>query len=378
MNPIGAIILGGVHGSLAVARSLGRRGIPVAYFAPRYSPAAYSRFNTHVVTWKGVDDPQPVETLLREATTRGLEGWVLLPSDDFNVQFVAQNREQLSRHFLLQTLDWPVLEQLNDKGELYRLAARLGVSTPLIYPPAADPESLTYPVVIKPSLTKSRNALTRSKAWRCDDAASFAARQAEAQALMGPGGFVVQQLIPGGGETQFSYAALWDHGTELGHLTALRLRQYPLEFGTSPYVVTRPLPRAVGEARKLLSAVGYHGLVEVEFKHDQRDDTLKLLDVNTRIWAWLGLGEACGIDFATGAFALAQGAAQPLVAQKDGAWRRFMPSLFSVMQSLVRHGKAGPHGWRSVLGAAHGAVLARDDLLPALSEIPLKAAQLLL
>jgi predicted ATP-grasp superfamily ATP-dependent carboligase len=38
-------------------------------------------------------------------------------------------------------------------------------------------------------------------------------------------------------------------------------------------------------------------MVEVEFKHDRRDDEYKLLDINIRPWGWHTLCIACGLDF---------------------------------------------------------------------------------
>jgi predicted ATP-grasp superfamily ATP-dependent carboligase len=42
---------------------------------------------------------------------------------------------------------------------------------------------------------------------------------------------MVQELIPGNGETQVSFAALCDDGRPLAWLTARRMRQYPVDFG---------------------------------------------------------------------------------------------------------------------------------------------------
>src|ERR1700745_4439533 len=55
-GPRGALILGGAHGSLAVARSLGRRGIPVWVVTHDHPIAAYSRYTTQSMTWPGPDD----------------------------------------------------------------------------------------------------------------------------------------------------------------------------------------------------------------------------------------------------------------------------------------------------------------------------------
>ena len=41
---------------------------------------------------------------------------------------------------------------------------------------------------------------------------------------------MIQELVPGSGESQLSYAALAEHGRPLASLTARRVRQIPMDF----------------------------------------------------------------------------------------------------------------------------------------------------
>lgn len=373
----GAVVLGGHYGSLAAIRSLGRKGVPVAFFGDPLSVAAVSRYVTHLIPWRGVDEADPVARLLNAGNRLGLANWVVLPAADFETQLVASNHEALGTLFRLATEDWARLSQLQDKRLLFTLAEHVGVSFPKDYPPDGDLGDAVLPVVIKPGITRRDNALTRAKAWRADTAEQLATMQTEAKRLMGEDGFVVQQLIPGDGDVQYSYAGLWDRGREIRGMTALRLRQFPLHFGTSPFVQSVDLPRAAEEAGRLLSAFQYSGLIEIEFKHDRRDDALKLLDANTRIWAWIGLGEAVGIDFPYLAALLASGVQLPDAGpvRYGPAWRRSVPNLLSSAQSLIQSGQAGLDARRTILGPAHSAVRAADDRRPALLEVPMQAAR---
>ena len=374
----GVIVLGGSYGSLAVARSFGRNGIAVGYFNAQRSVAQYSRYVTHHVNWAGPGDPGALKVLFDSAERLGMKGWLILPSGDAEVQFVAQNFVALAERFMLVSLAWQDLEQLNNKAQLYRLAERLGIGYPAVYADGLGSdrpdEAMRFPVVIKPSSTEKTNPLTRAKAWRAEDAADYAQKYALASQYMGPGGFVVQELIPGEGESQLSYAGLWNRGREVCGLTARRSRQFPAEFGTSPFVETIAQPRVMAEARKLLAAVGYHGLVEVEFKHDARDDSLRVLDVNTRIWAWIGLGAAAGLDFPMLAAQLAFGVDPgALTAVYGASWVRAVPNLLSLVQSILRGGGLGYAGTRSLSPRSVPAVFALDDPLPALMELPIQA-----
>ena len=153
-----------------------------------------------------------------------------------------------------------------------------------------------------------RNRFTAAKAWRVNDRAALLARYDEAAALVGRDAIMVQEFIPGGGEAQFSYAGVWDHGTPVASLVARRTRQYPVDFGfTSTFVETIEHPEVEAQAFRFLADLRFSGLVEVEFKFDARDGRIKLLDVNPRAWTWIGLGAAAGVDFPAIQFALATG-----------------------------------------------------------------------
>jgi D-aspartate ligase len=45
-----------------------------------------------------------------------------------------------------------------------------------------------------------------------------------------------------------------------------------------------------------LKEFGYQGISEVEFIYDERSRDFKLLDINTRVWKWIGLPMQAGVD----------------------------------------------------------------------------------
>jgi predicted ATP-grasp superfamily ATP-dependent carboligase len=90
--------------------------------------------------------------------------------------------------------------------------------------------------------------------------------------MVGERAIVLQELIPGGGSSQFSYAAVWHRGSPVASLVARRSRQYPIDFGyTSTYVETMEQKDVEEAACGFLKSIDYSGLVEVEFKRDHRD-----------------------------------------------------------------------------------------------------------
>ena len=78
---------------------------------------------------------------------------------------------------------------------------------------------------------------------------------------------------------------------------------------------------AVDGARRLLHALGFHGISQVEYKRDPRDGTLRLMEVNARLWQWHSLAAACGVDLVQMAYRDAIG--EPVTARTSrGAGRR--------------------------------------------------------
>ena len=78
----------------------------------------------------------------------------------------------------------------------------------------------------------------------------------EAAELVDPAVLMVQELIPGGGATQLSYAALVRDGEPLAALTARRTRQYPADFGrASTYVETASVPDIVEPSTRFLRRI---------------------------------------------------------------------------------------------------------------------------
>jgi D-aspartate ligase len=371
-----ALILGGAHGSLAIARSLGRRGIDVALLADHPLPG-FSRYVGRRFAWDGPNHNDALTRLIALAEHDGLAGAVLFAGGDAEVHFIAQNRDRLAPLFRLTTPAWNVVQPLTDKRLMYAHAASLGIAAPIGYAPRdrrdLDDTPCRFPLVLKPRERIVENALTLAKAWRVDDRASLIARYDEAAALVGADAIVLQELIPGGGETQFSYAAVCDRGRPIAELTARRRRQYPVEFGyTSTFVETINCPEVAEAGRRLLASLDYTGIAEVELKYDHRDGRYKILDVNTRIWSWVALGAAAGVDFPHVLWRLALGeTVEPVRTRRHAAWMHGSRDPIAAGHALLAGNLALSSYARGLRQPLVFAALAADDPLPGLVELPL-------
>jgi D-aspartate ligase len=377
----GALVVGGAHNSLAVVRSLGRHGIPVWFLTHDHPLARFSRYVIRSERWPGPNDPEAAAWLVQYARSHGLEGWTLVACGDAEVQVVARSHAALSTVFRMATPPWAVTRWTVDKRLTYQFANDIGVHAPWSYYPQSRDDAANvdcrFPVILKPTVHERRNAFTQAKAWRVDDREMLITRYAEAAELVGEQAIVLQELIPGGGERQFSYAALCNRGEPIASLVARRMRQFPIDFGfTSTLVETIENPQVEEAACRVLQSLEYTGLVEVEFKFDARDSRYKILDINARPWTWIGLGAAAGVDFPYLAWQLAQGEAPTPVRAIPGVrWMHFARDLVAACQEIWRGGNSPARYLSSFRRPLTFAVMARDDLLPGLIELPLVGAR---
>ncbi len=376
--PPGALIVGGAHVSIALARSLGRRGIPVWLLASHPLPRL-SRYVQRSFSWPGAGHPDAAASIVDVAVRHGLNGWVLFATGDEDMRLIAQNHALLTPHFRVATAGWDTMQWAYDKRLTYRRAAALGIACPRSFK-ACDWETVRqsqfqFPVVLKPARRDALNALTRAKAWKADDRDTLLSLYRRAASLVGGEAVIVQEWIPGHGEAQFSYAGLWDRGKSVASLVARRARQYPVDFGrSSTFVETVEQEQVETLACRFLQSLNYSGVVEIEFKYDRRDRRYKLLDVNGRFWTWTGLGALAGVDFPYLAWRQALGHDIACTSAKPGvAWMYASRDVLAAFKEISR----GALTLRDYLAGFRKELVfagfAPDDPLPAIAEFPLLA-----
>ncbi len=374
----GVVIVGGAHGTLALARSLGVLNVPVYYLTHDSPLPGWSRFVRETIRWAGPHDAGAIVFLRQMAEKHGLKGCLLVPSGDGEVQLISQHREELSALYKIVLPDWAALQWLCEKPLLYKRAAELGVSIPRTYALTSDADidalDVMFPVILKPNMGGDDTTIARAKVIRADDRQALKTAFADASGEIGAGNVVVQELIPGGGESQFSYAALWLNGEPMAEFTARRARQYPVDFGyTSTRVEVVDNGQAIDAARKMLKSAGHSGLVEVEFKLDGRDGELKLLDVNPRPWSWFGLCSAAGVDLGALLWRVAndEPTGQPVSARQGVSWSYLVRDTVAAF-TLATRGQTRIGDYFASFGKIRSwASFALNDPLPGLIDLPL-------
>jgi D-aspartate ligase len=201
----GALIVGGAHVSIGVARSLGRQGVPVWLLANHPLPT-YSRYVTRSFDWPGAEHEDGLASILDVVTRHGLQGWVLFPTGDQDLRLIAQNRALLSSHLRVAAPDWETVQWLYDKRFTYQRAASLGLDFPHSYELHGLDEvhkfDCRFPVILKPAFRVP--GFAQAKALRADDRETLIALYQKASALIDSDAIIVQEWVPGTGKAHFS------------------------------------------------------------------------------------------------------------------------------------------------------------------------------
>src|SRR6267143_283457 len=348
----GALVIGGILNGLSIARSLGRRGVPVwVTTPPNIKLASCSRYTLRTLHWPEEDCEAQVAYLLELAERYQLDQWVLFPTSDESAALLSKFHAELSRRFRVSTPDWNVLRWAYDKRLTYRLAAEERVDYPSTILPGTEADlegvSFPFPAVLKPATHASINRFTTEKAWPAANREELLARYRVARDLIPPYLILVQERIPGGGEAQFSYAALCCDGQPIASLTARRTRQYPIDFGySSSFVETLDVP----------------------------DGRYKLLDINPRLWTWSPLGDRAGVDFPYLLWQMMVGRPVPEQTGRTGVrWIRTCTDVPAAIHEMLRGRMSLGTYLRSLRGPVKFALMAADDPLPGLLDLPLFA-----
>lgn len=329
-------MLGGHIQALGIVRTFGSMGVPsVVMDSRKINLAKFSKYciKSYVVGYDAI-----LELLMSLTSAGKYKDWLVFPTDDFHVRMLSENKDELSRHYKVMADSWKVVELFYKKYLSYPLAHSCGVPVPqTIYPEAEKAEAiaevLKYPCIIKPSVMREFYMVFRKKVLYCADAKQFVDSYNKATVHFSPSELMIQEVIPGSSENQYSVGMLVWEGQVINHLVARRRRQHPLDFGNATtYAETIQEEALLDYATRIVQKAKYNGICEVEFKYDQRTGQFKFLEVNPRLWKWHLLAEFAHVHILKNAYAIALGhPVKPNVAYRECAWKDVYTDFYAVL-----------------------------------------------
>lgn len=300
-------------GTLAAARCLGERGVPVTMAGDDVlAPARWSRYVTRWERCPPVLELEPFFDWLLAFGKRERRH-VLYPTCDDLAWLLAERSSILSEYFDLYQPNVDAVWRLLDKRSLYELSEKVGIATlPTAYPKdEAEARALAreigYPLLLKP---RTQVYLpTRCKGLFCDSDAELRteyARFESGNAFHPP----LMQRSPGlelpmlqgfcsdAAENIYSISGfIGPREGQVAARAAVKVMQRPRRLGVGLCFEEAPVdPSVLQGLVRLCREVGYYGVFEAEFV--RRGDVCHLIDFNPRFYGQMGFETARGLPLA--------------------------------------------------------------------------------
>ncbi len=375
-----AILFGGFFQAFQVVESLATRSIPVYVLNDRWAEARYSRYARAIRLPQNVPYTQAAADFLISSASDYLEGSVLLAAGDQELEIISDHRETLTQKFRLD-LSNPVAQQkMLNKLATYTAANEVGVATPRFWPVGTEKDishlrtEFVYPLIVKPKLS---HVFQRKFNRKFFEVGSFqqlldSYRVTESAGIE----VVLLEKIPGPDSKLCSYYTYMDEeGNPLFDFTKRIIRRYPVNMGIGSYHITDRVAHVRELSLKLLRHVGHQGLANVEFKYDERDRQLKLIECNVRFTAANSLLAKAGIDLGSFVYNRIVGIPQPPLTKFRVGLRLWDPLRdFRAFLELRKHGELTLVQWlASIMHRSSIAYFSWRDPLPSLIRMSKRA-----
>ncbi|MFI9819177.1 ATP-grasp domain-containing protein [Streptomyces sp. NPDC052013] len=329
------------HGTLGAVRSLGRAGVPVHVVADvTGSPVGRSRYvsRLHPPPPPGASDDALLAVLRRVADGIGRPA-VLVAMDDACALAVARLRETLASSYLLPEMPDASAERVADKAGLAAVCESAGLPHPRTLVPdspvraADDARRLGLPVVAKwsrPWLLPAGSGLRSTQlVHSAQQARQLYERSEEAGSPL-----LLQEFLPPGPDRDWFFHGYADRtGAVRAGGPGRKQLAWPRGAGLTAVGRWTPNPEVRELAERLIGALGYRGILDLDFRRCGRTGRYHLLDFNPRPGAQFRLfADSAGVDVVRALHLDLTGRALPAGEQRAG--REFVVENYAPLAAL--------------------------------------------
>jgi len=279
------------HGSLGIARSLGRLGITIYGIDPNpWAAGLHSRYFREKFIWDVDAAPPevPVQYLLEVAKRIGKRS-ILMPTTDESTILLADYANVLSEWYIFPHLSSQLVRTLTSKKEMYFLAKKNEIPTAETYFPQSREdvekylEHAAFPIMLKGIYGSTLQLRTRRKMFITKTKGELLDLYDRYEDPSNPN-FMLQEYIPGGDDSIWMFNGYFNEKSEcLFAITGKKIRQAPPYTGLTSLGICLRNDTIVETTKHFMKSIGYKGILDIGYRYDRRDGKYKVLDINPRI-----------------------------------------------------------------------------------------------
>jgi D-aspartate ligase len=294
---------------------------------------------------------------------------ILIPTTDQGAIWVALHALALGAEFRFPSQDFTLVRTLCDKNKMQELARRHGIPTAQSVVPRSIEDvkrfldTATFPVMVKATDADRLRARAGGTKFIIQSGRELLELYAHAGDCEEPN-LLIQEFIPG---EDWMFDGYFDQSSRcVFGVTGKKIRRFPVNTGVTSLGVCIRNEMVERMTAEFMKAIGYHGILDIGYRYDQRNGTYKVLDVNPRIGCTFRLFTAAnGMDVARALYLHLTG--QPVGPAQAADGRKWVVEDFDLVSAL-RSWRAGTltfQDWmRSFRGIQEAACFALDDPLP--------------
>ena len=350
---------GELKATLPVLRSLAKKGVETGVAATdRRAMSFFSKYCKKKFLYHSPRENLSLflKTIKRIVETSNFD--ILFPIGEWTIIPISEHQKEITSHVKLPFGSYEVVKKTFDKLLTLKLALDEGIPCPKTF--FVDSlESLidiskrvSYPQVIKSRWSwvwNQERALFSRPRYVSSPQELVSVYKDMHKKFPFP---VIQEYIPG---TAYHIGAICSHSQLRVACCIKEHRTIPVAGGYATFRETVKLDYKMKEfAERLLRALNWNGVAEVEFKLDSRDSIPKFMEINGRFWGSLELAIEAGIDFPYLLYRLVvDGDVKQTSEYKVGLKRRWLEGdivhLSNVLHSTGAHPQIDfPEKWRTL------------------------------
>ena len=351
---------GDMRVTLPVLRSLSKKGIETVVAASDTRAISFfSRYcKKRVLCPSSRDDLYHFLNVMRRII-RETKSDILFPVGEWTLMPISEHRQEIVHHTKLPWVEHDTIYKTFDKSLTLKLALEEGVPIPRTFFVKNDREleeaakKASYPAVIKPRWSwvwKGGKALFRRPNYVNSEEELISTYKSVHEDFPFP---LIQEYVPG---KTYDVAVIYNHPRLRAACCIEEHRAHPPTGGYSSFRESVTLdPKMKDHALRLLKALEWYGVAELEFKLDPRDSIPKLMEINGRFWGSLEVAIGAGLDFPYLLYRTAvDGDVKPVSNYKVGVKRRWFEGDLLHLTSVLRNespiGDQRLDSWKAIKG----------------------------
>lgn len=227
---------------------------------------------------------------------------LLIPSNDFYVRLIVENKDKLKKNLIFHDLDINLLNKLLLKDEFYKFFAKSGLDFPKTYIyncekmkkiSKKDINDFRYPIIIKPgdgvAYYKAKFS-GQAKVYKLNNFSEIKDTITKITKAGYTKNLIIQEFIPGGDDKLFDSIFYCDknHKAQLASFAQIGLQEHThTGIGNCTVLVNgfceyKNYHKQIEKMKNFLENNNYCGFAEFDLKYDERDKKFKVFEINPR------------------------------------------------------------------------------------------------